>query len=70
MKIKIDNYEIYKDDCLVVMEGIPCESVGLIVTDPPYLMDYKSNRRLIYIVITNAFVDSAYLLLADSEDRG
>ena len=32
MKIKIDNYEIYKDDCLVVMEGIPCESVGLIVT--------------------------------------
>ena len=45
MKIKTDNYEIYKGDCLVVMESIPSESVGLIVTDPPYLMNYKSNRR-------------------------
>lgn len=45
MKIKTDNYEIYKDDCLAVMESIPSESVGLIVTDPPYLMNYKSNRR-------------------------
>ena len=45
MKIKTDNYEIYKGDCLVVMESIPSESVGLIVTDPPYLINYKSNFR-------------------------
>ena len=33
------------DDCLNVMKNIPDESVDLIVTDPPYLMNYKTNRR-------------------------
>ena len=39
------NYKIYQGDCLEVMGGIKDKSVDLIVTDPPYLMDYQSNRR-------------------------
>ena len=36
MKIKTDNYEIYKGDCLEIMKGIEDKSVDLIVTDVPY----------------------------------
>ena len=39
------NYKIYQGDCLEVMSGIKDKSVDLIVTDPPYLMNYQSNRR-------------------------
>ena len=38
-------YKLYQGDCLEVMSGIEDKSVDLIVTDPPYLMDYQSNRR-------------------------
>ena len=38
-------YKLYQGDCLEVMSGIKDKSVDLIVTDPPYLMDYQSNRR-------------------------
>ena len=38
-------YKLYQGDCLEVMGGIKDKSVDLIVTDPPYLMDYQSNRR-------------------------
>lgn len=36
---------IYNDDCIEGMKKIPDESIDLIVTDPPYLMKYKSNMR-------------------------
>ena len=36
---------IYNEDCLEGMERIPDGSVDLIVTDPPYLMNYKTGRR-------------------------
>lgn len=36
MKVKTDNYEIYKGDCLEIMKGIEDKSVDLIVTDVPY----------------------------------
>ena len=39
------SYKLYQGDCLEVMGGIKDKSVDLIVTDPPYLMDYQSNRR-------------------------
>ena len=39
------DYKLYQGDCLEVMCGIKDKSVDLIVTDPPYLMDYQSNRR-------------------------
>ena len=44
--IKTDKYELYNGDCLEVMDKlIEDESIDLIVTDPPYLIDYQSNRR-------------------------
>ena len=39
------DYKLYQGDCLEVMGGIKDKSVDLIVTDPPYLMNYQSNRR-------------------------
>ena len=42
----MDDFKLFHGDCLDVMKNIPDEYVDLIVTDPPYLMDYKSNRRV------------------------
>ena len=36
MKIKTDNYEIYKGDCLELMKDIPDKSVDMILCDLPY----------------------------------
>lgn len=36
---------IQQGDCLELMANIPNESIDLIVTDPPYLMEYKTNHR-------------------------
>ena len=45
MVVDKESYKLYQGDCLEVMSGIKDKSVDLIVTDPPYLMDYQSNRR-------------------------
>ena len=37
--------QIICGSCLTVMRDIPDKSVDLVVTDPPYLIDYKTNRR-------------------------
>ena len=37
--------KIYNDDCLEGMKKIKDNSIDLIVTDPPYLVNYKTNRR-------------------------
>lgn len=37
--------ELIHDDCLHYMATMEDESVDLVVTDPPYLMDYKTGRR-------------------------
>ena len=37
--------KIYNEDCLEGMKRIPDCSVDLIVTDPPYLINYKTGRR-------------------------
>ena len=39
------DYKLYNGDCLKIMDTIADNSVDLVVTDPPYLMDYQSNRR-------------------------
>ena len=39
------SYKLYQGDCLEIMGGIKDKSIDLIVTDPPYLMNYQSNRR-------------------------
>lgn len=35
----ISNVKLYKGDCLVNLENIKDNSIDLIVTDPPYLID-------------------------------
>lgn len=37
---------IYQRDCIEGMRMLPDKAVDLIVTDPPYLMNYLSNRRV------------------------
>ncbi|WP_436964328.1 DNA-methyltransferase [Staphylococcus xylosus] len=37
--------KIYNEDCLKGMENIPDKSIDLIVTDPPYLVNYKTGYR-------------------------
>lgn len=37
---------IYQRDCIDGMRMIPDGCVDLVVTDPPYLMNYRSNRRV------------------------
>ena len=37
--------DLRQGDCLEVMKEIPDKSVDLIVTDPPYLIKYKTNHR-------------------------
>ena len=41
----MDDIKLYCDDCLNIMKQIDNESIDLIVTDPPYLIKYKTNRR-------------------------
>lgn len=37
--------DLRQGDCLELMKDIPDGSIDLIVTDPPYLINYKTNRR-------------------------
>lgn len=41
----IELNKIYNEDCLEGMKRIPDGSVDMILTDPPYMMNYQSNRR-------------------------
>ena len=36
---------IIQGDCLEVMKQIPDKSIDLVLTDPPYLVNWQSNRR-------------------------
>jgi len=40
-----ENVKLLCGDCLERMKEIPDKSVDLIVTDPPYLINYKTNHR-------------------------
>ena len=31
--------KLYHEDCIKVLQSMPNESIDLVVTDPPYLMD-------------------------------
>lgn len=37
--------KLYYGNCLEIMKHMPDDSVDLILTDPPYLIDYQSNHR-------------------------
>ena len=43
----INLINLMQGDCLELMKGIPDAVVDMIVTDPPYGMNYQSNRRKI-----------------------
>ena len=47
MNISTENFKLYNGDCLGVMDELIKQgiTVDLILTDPPYLMNYQSNRR-------------------------
>ena len=38
--------KLLNGDCLDLMKDIPDGSVDMILTDPPYGMDFQSNRRV------------------------
>ena len=40
-----NNITLLQGDCLELMKNIPSESVDCVITDPPYLINYKTNRR-------------------------
>lgn len=37
--------KIYNRDCIVGMQSLPDKCIDLVVTDPPYLMNYRTNHR-------------------------
>lgn len=39
--------KLMNGDCLEMMKQIPDGSVDMVLTDPPYGMDYQSNRRVV-----------------------
>ncbi|QXV86330.1 cytosine specific DNA methyltransferase [Staphylococcus phage SAPYZU_15] len=43
--MELELNKIYNEDCLEGMKKIPDNSIDLIVTDPPYLINYKTNLR-------------------------
>lgn len=38
-----EQYKLYNGDCLEIMKDIKDKNIDLIVTDPPYLINYQSN---------------------------
>ena len=36
--------EIYLGDALILMKEIPNESIDLVITDPPFAIDFKAKR--------------------------
>jgi site-specific DNA-methyltransferase (adenine-specific) len=42
----IELNRIYQRDCIEGLKMLPDECIDLVVTDPPYLMNYRSNRRV------------------------
>lgn len=39
--------KVHQLDCEEAIKSIPDNSIDLVITDPPYLMDYQSNRRTV-----------------------
>ena len=37
-------YKLLKGDCIELMKDIPDNSIDMVLTDPPYGIDYQSNR--------------------------
>ena len=42
-----NGFWLMQGDCLERMKEIPSGSVDMVLTDPPYGMDFQSNRRVV-----------------------
>lgn len=42
----LETNKIYQGDCLELMKQIPDKSIDLVLTDPPYGINYQSNMRV------------------------
>lgn len=71
----MSNIKLMQGDCLKMMKLIPDGSVDMVLTDPPYGMDYQSNfRETRYNKIINdgdiswidSFVSEAYRVSKDN----
>ena len=67
--------QLYNGDCLELMKNIPDGSVDLVLTDPPYGMDFQSHfRKEMYSKIGNdkvldwleKYVDECFRILKDN----
>lgn len=67
----IDNYDYIEcGDCLELMKGIPDKSIDLIVTGPPYGINYQSNMRVKsnkFDVLKNDDSDLRFLVFQELE---
>jgi len=53
--LHLDRNSVNKGDCLELMNGIPDNSIDLIITDPPYGIDYQfnNNKNIKFDVLKN-----------------
>lgn len=59
----MSKYKLAQGDCLELFSHVKNESIDLIVTDPPYLMNYQSHRRKdVYKPIENDGLGGADLI--------
>jgi len=61
--------DLHLGDCLDVMKDIPDGSVDMVLTDPPYGMDYQSNRRTVTEKFSKIRNDNGLLWLDDFVDE-
>ena len=57
IKIVEDDYQLWFGDCLELMKDIPDESVDMILTDPPFGMNFKSGFRNFEKIINDNNLD-------------
>ena len=53
--------DIIQGDCLELMKDLPDGSVDLVVTDPPYGIDFKPPRGLTNSIQNDGLVDAIAL---------
>jgi len=60
----LDANKIYFEDCLVGMKRLPDESVDLVVTDPPYFINYKDwDKGINFLVDTENWLKEVFRVL-------
>lgn len=59
VNIRREGIASFNYDCIQISDIIKPESIGLIVTDPPYLIDYKTNHRKKDSILTEKIKNDA-----------